>query len=110
MRLPRALSGFACGGLHDPVPRVLVDQGHPAVFHLQHQGAHIAGEHDVAAATQNQKALVQKTGVLPRGLRQRLQLRGFAHTQQPARAYSNAEGVVRVQRDVFFDQQVSHGR
>ena len=106
----QVVPGLARCGLNDPVPRIFVHQSHAAVFHLQNKRARIAGEHDVAAPPQNQKALVQKTGVLPRGLRQRLQLRGFAHTQQPARAYSNAEGVVRVQRDVFFDQQVSHGR
>ena len=56
----QVVPGFACGGLHDPVCAVFIHQRHAPGFHLEHQGLHIARQHDVAAAAQHHKALRQQ--------------------------------------------------
>ena len=90
---------FTRPGLDHPGPWSVAQQPPALDVDFEHQGLDVAGQHDVAATTQNELGRLA-----PVRIRQHSQYIGFAaNPHQRMGPRHNMKGVTRLKRDVFLD-------
>ena len=95
----RVVPDLAGSDLDNPVPVGLFDQTHALDFHLQHHRFDIAGDHDIAAATQHEHGLARQ-------LRLGDQVEDILHgvgSHQGVSTRNDAKGVAKLEGNVVLD-------